>query len=38
MEDFWKTFAPLITQYGVRIIGAILVLFVGWIVAKWAGD
>jgi small conductance mechanosensitive channel len=37
MEDFWKTVTPLITQYGVRIIGAILVLFVGWIVAKWAG-
>jgi small conductance mechanosensitive channel len=35
MEEFFNNIAPLVTQYGVRVIGAILVLVVGWIVAKW---
>lgn len=30
-----KTIVPLITEYGLQIVGAVLTLIVGWIVAGW---
>ena len=35
MEEFFKDIAPLITQYGVKVIGVIVVLIVAWIIAGW---
>ncbi|MHC5022356.1 MAG: mechanosensitive ion channel family protein [Planctomycetota bacterium] len=37
MDEFWKDIAPLITQYGVKIIGVLVLLFVAWILAGWGG-
>jgi len=30
-----KTIVPLITEYGLQIVGAVMTLIVGWIVAGW---
>jgi small conductance mechanosensitive channel len=38
MEEFFNSIAPLITQYGVKVIGVLVVLIIGWIVAGWAGS
>jgi small conductance mechanosensitive channel len=37
MEEFWKDMAPLITEYGVKVIGVIVILIVAWAIAGWAG-
>jgi small conductance mechanosensitive channel len=40
MEDigqYTETLLPLIFEHGLSLIGAILILIAGWIVANWAG-
>lgn len=36
MEDFFNDIPPYIIQYGLNLILAIVILFVGWTVANWA--
>ena len=35
ISNIQETIMPLIVEYGLDLIGAILILFVGWIVANW---
>ncbi len=35
MKDFFQDIAPLLAQYGVKVIGVIALLFVAWLVASW---
>ncbi len=36
MESFTKTLIETGTEYGLNLIGGLLILIVGWIVARWA--
>ena len=35
ISNIQETIMPLIVEYGLDLIGAILILFVGWIIANW---
>jgi len=35
ISNIQETIMPLIVEYGLDLVGAILILFVGWIVANW---
>lgn len=37
IKSIWDSIVPLLTQYGLKIIGAIVILIVGWIVSGWFG-
>jgi len=34
-ETFWNVYGELIVDYGTRIIGVLVLLFVAWIIAGW---
>ena len=36
MEDLMQTLVDFATQYGIKVVGAVVVLIVGRIVAGWA--
>jgi len=35
LQHYWEQIAPLITQYGVKVIGVLVFLFIAWIFAGW---
>ena len=35
ISNIQETIMPLIVEYGLDLVGAILILFVGWIIANW---
>jgi len=36
LSEYYDTLMPLIIEYGMSVIGAILILILGWSVANWA--
>lgn len=38
VSDYRETLIPMIVDYGINIIGAILILIAGFIVARWAAN
>lgn len=38
VSDYRETLVPMIVDYGINIIGAILILIAGFIVARWASN
>jgi len=37
IQSIWNSIVPLLTQYGLQIIGAIVILIVGWAISGWFG-
>lgn len=37
IQSIWNSIVPLLTQYGLKIIGAIVILIVGWVISGWLG-
>lgn len=38
LTDSLEAIVPLITSYGLQVVGALLVLLAGWVLSKWAGN
>lgn len=36
LTEYSETLAPMVIEYGMGVIGAILILIIGWIIAGWA--
>mgnify|MGYP006304182277 FL=1 len=36
VNEYVERIMPLIVEYGLSVIGAILILIVGWVIAGWA--
>ncbi len=36
-EQFWTDYGPTVVQMGAKVVGVLVFLFVGWIVAGWCG-
>lgn len=37
IQSIWNSILPLLTTYGLEIIGAFIILIVGWIISNWLG-
>ncbi|HKI44726.1 MAG TPA: mechanosensitive ion channel domain-containing protein [Balneolales bacterium] len=37
IQSIWNSIVPLLTQYGLQVIGAIVILIVGWAISGWFG-
>jgi len=35
LQRYWEQIAPLITQYGIKVVGVLVFLFFAWIIAGW---
>lgn len=38
IAESMESIVPLLTTYGLQVIGALVVLLAGWILSKWAGN
>lgn len=38
MAEVTETLIPLLADYGLQVLGALIVLIAGWIIAKWASS
>lgn len=34
-QQYWEQIAPLVTQYGVKVVGVLVFIFFAWIMAGW---
>jgi len=35
LQHYWEQIAPLVTQYGIKVVGVLIFLFVAWLIAGW---